>query len=216
MKGKVYKITNTINTLIYVGSTFKNLDMRFLAHLHRMSTAPNRKFYKAIKELGWRKFDIILIEEVEVNNKKDLLKYEDKWIRQLNSIINGYNCIYSYSYTNKDHPKHKIYKKDEANRVRNYYKKNPELKRISEKKYRIKNREILNKKSSEYQKKHIIERNKYKLEWSHKNPEKKKLATKKYEEKMKQKGKYKCECGKEINYLGIKKHKQTKYHLKRI
>ncbi len=60
-QGKVYKIVNDVNDMVYVGSTVNELTKRFSTHKCTSKTE-NSKFYTAMREIGKEHFRIILIE----------------------------------------------------------------------------------------------------------------------------------------------------------
>ena len=64
-KGKIYKMFNTFNDDIYVGSTAETLHKRFTRHKSIYKREQNRhtRIYQAIKDIGFDNFYIELIEE---------------------------------------------------------------------------------------------------------------------------------------------------------
>ena len=67
-KGKIYKITNKENGLIYIGCTISSLDKRFKEHLSRCFTSNYKsKLYNSIKKYGQENFTIELIEECDLS-----------------------------------------------------------------------------------------------------------------------------------------------------
>jgi 16S rRNA C967 or C1407 C5-methylase (RsmB/RsmF family) len=91
--GKIYCISNTINNLKYVGSTFReSIDKRFSEHLSAARTGHRaRPIHRAMKELGSQHFSIRLLEVYPHKTKRELEKKEGEWIRKLNAVNNGYN-----------------------------------------------------------------------------------------------------------------------------
>ena len=85
----VYKITNRINGLMYVGQTCRSLTERFNDHCVYPKTRTPSKIQEAIKKFGRENFDIEVLEE-STNDKIDDL--EVYYINKLNTIYpNGYN-----------------------------------------------------------------------------------------------------------------------------
>ena len=90
--GKIYKIVNTINGFIYIGSTTSTLPKRFCSH---KSSTNMSKLHEAMKTLGAENFQIILIElfpctcksELEAREYKVMNTYDKATL--LNSIFNG-------------------------------------------------------------------------------------------------------------------------------
>jgi len=93
--GKIYKITNNVNDLIYVGSTIQSLSQRYASHKSQSKTITNKKLHKAFTEIGINNFKIELIENYPCNNKEELWNREKYWMKILNTIQNGYNKLSS-------------------------------------------------------------------------------------------------------------------------
>ena len=93
--GKIYKIVNSINDKIYVGSTqLQYLSKRMGHHRENCIKAPTcGKLYPVMTELGIDKFNIILLETIKFTNKEELRAKEHEWILKLDTINNGYNTI---------------------------------------------------------------------------------------------------------------------------
>ena len=81
MKGKIYLLTNGM--LNYVGMTTRNLNIRYLEHLKKAK----KKQYTSYKlfESG-KKVSIELLEEVEYNNKTELIEKEKEWINKIECV----------------------------------------------------------------------------------------------------------------------------------
>lgn len=88
-KGKIYKITNKENGLIYIGCTISSLDKRFKEHLSRCFTSNHKsKLYNSMKKYGKDNFTIELLEECDPNV---IYEIEKKYINEYNSYNNGLN-----------------------------------------------------------------------------------------------------------------------------
>ena len=61
-KGKIYKILNSSDDEIYVGSTVETLGQRMAKHRSYMTKHPHLKSYKHVHDLGVNNFYIELIE----------------------------------------------------------------------------------------------------------------------------------------------------------
>jgi len=85
MKGKIYKITNKVNNMSYIGQTRYTLEFRWKQHQHKKD---NTYFHNAIHKYGVENFTIELLEECEV---KDLDCREIFYIAKFNTFENGYN-----------------------------------------------------------------------------------------------------------------------------
>ena len=69
---KIYKIINSIDDQIYVGSTILPLSTRFSVHKYEAKLHPERKLYKYFTKYGIEHFKIILIKLFPCNNKLEL------------------------------------------------------------------------------------------------------------------------------------------------
>lgn len=72
-KSKIYKITNTENKIIYIGSTIQPLHKRF--HTHRCyarTRFQESKFYLEMNNIGIEKFQIVLIKNFPCKDKTEL------------------------------------------------------------------------------------------------------------------------------------------------
>lgn len=88
--GKIYLITNDVNSKVYVGQTIQTLNKRFNGHCCYSSSDRSANMYikRAIHKYGKDKFHIKLIEECPINSLNDREKY---WINYYNSYNTGYN-----------------------------------------------------------------------------------------------------------------------------
>ena len=84
--GQIYKITNIINNLVYIGQTKYNAIDRYNAH---MNTYKNTHFYNSIHKYGQENFILEILEDNVSNEKLD--EREIYWIAKYDSYNNGYN-----------------------------------------------------------------------------------------------------------------------------
>lgn len=86
--GKVYKIFNTINDKIYVGSTCNTLEQRLAKHksVRQSSSKKHRTLYALMNEIGPQHFYISLLEEVCCDTKLQLLEREAHWVKMLGTL----------------------------------------------------------------------------------------------------------------------------------
>ena len=106
-EGKVYKIYNTINDDIYVGSTTLKLCERMRDHRNCINSKikKDRPLYQAIREYGIGNFFIELIEKCPCNDKDELRRKEGEYIRSLKPSLNRYTAgrtDHEYYIDNKD------------------------------------------------------------------------------------------------------------------
>jgi len=78
--GKIYKL-QCEDGYFYIGSTIQVLSQRLGTHKKQCKTETSR-IYQHINEIGWDKVRIVLIENVCCNNREELVKKEDEYIRQ--------------------------------------------------------------------------------------------------------------------------------------
>lgn len=97
----IYKITNKLTALPYVGKTKQAFTFRWWQHFFQSSKNGTSKFYEAIKKSkvsDWI-FEVIEIiefpEEVRSSDEinKFILSRESFYIRQFDSVQNGYNTM---------------------------------------------------------------------------------------------------------------------------
>ena len=109
-ESKIYKIYNTINDDIYVGSTTQKLCERMRDHRYCINNQKkkDRPLYQAFREHGIEHFFIELIEKCPCNDKDELRKKEGDRIRQLKPYLNmniaGRTCK-EYHNDNREHIK---------------------------------------------------------------------------------------------------------------
>ena len=82
----IYKITNIINNKCYIGQSV-DIENRWKAHL-RAVEHPKYAIHKAIKKYGITNFSF---EIIELCDKENLNKLEQKWIQYFDAYNNGYN-----------------------------------------------------------------------------------------------------------------------------
>lgn len=87
----IYKITNKINGLTYIGQS-KDIQERLRQHRSISMREDDPHFHtpihEAIHDYGWENFDIEILLECDEN---ELDIQEQKYIHQFNSFLNGYN-----------------------------------------------------------------------------------------------------------------------------
>ena len=146
MLGNIYFIKNSLNDMLYIGSTIRDIKDRFKSHFYDINKKPHYKLYKAMREFGFENFYILLIETIEVETKQELRNREGQYIRlikpALNSNIAGRTCRQYQKYNIESIRKYK----------KQYQKDNIETSRIYMKQYQKKNVEALRNYMKQYQK----------------------------------------------------------------
>lgn len=93
--GYIYKITNDINSKIYIGQTINTIEYRFRCHINEANQQNHQnKFHNALREIGPEHFKIELIEECDNDELNDRECY---WIKYYDSVNTGYNTTWGGS-----------------------------------------------------------------------------------------------------------------------
>lgn len=82
----IYRITNNLNGMIYIGQTRKTVAERVKQHIYRQS-----KIGKAMTKYGTENLSIDVIDHADTQEELDSL--ERFWIAFYNSCENGYNTL---------------------------------------------------------------------------------------------------------------------------
>jgi len=95
MTPKIYKITNDVNSKIYVGQTHKTIEERFNRHCEegRWKNTKKMPIVLAIKKYGKHHFSIHILEELSEKSTQSVVdKKEVEWGLKLDCFSpNGYN-----------------------------------------------------------------------------------------------------------------------------
>ena len=92
---EIYKITNNLNGMIYIGQTRRTVAERVKQHLYQQS-----KIGKAMTKYGTENFSIDVIDHADTQEELDSL--ERFWIAFYNSCENGYNTLSGGKPTKKE------------------------------------------------------------------------------------------------------------------
>jgi hypothetical protein len=186
-KIKIYKIEDDKGHF-YIGSTKNTLNKRLYQHKNR-SENKEKYDYKLYKNMDWKNTKIILLQEYDVNNKMEQLKYEDQHIKE---SLNDELCLNIQRAFRSDEEKIEYDKKWRDNNKEkikelhnNWSKENPEL---------------IKKYNNEYNSRNRQKRNDYQIIYRIKNKDKM------YES-------IKCECGGRYCINSHSHHKKTKKHI---
>lgn len=86
----IYKATNILNNLSYIGLTTRTLSERKHEHLRHIDNE-NTYFHKALKKYGADNFHWEIIDN-SANSREELAELEKHYIKELNTLApNGYN-----------------------------------------------------------------------------------------------------------------------------
>lgn len=111
MKGSVYKIVNTQNDYVYVGSTKQTLSRRMATHRSACKRGNNKKLYKMMRRIGVEHFKIVLLEIVEFEDIYELRKKEDDYIGKFEKKTNMRKAVRINENTNSAIKAFKIHKR---------------------------------------------------------------------------------------------------------
>ena len=194
-EGKIYKIYNTINDDIYVGSTTMKLCERMRNHrgcINNQKTK-DRPLYQAFREHGIDNFFIELIEKCPCNDKDELRKKEGEYIRYLKPSLNRRIAGRTTKEYYNEHKEHL------SEQHKQYYENNKEHISEQTKQYKENNKEHLSEQKKQYyenNKEHIHEQ------------------TKQYRENNKEhiREQIKCECGCIVARDCLSRHKRSAKH----
>lgn len=89
--GRVYKIVNSVDSLVYVGSTMQTLSQRMTTHRNNVKREKQELLYQHMRELGISKFEILLLQETGPITREALRALEHEWICKLDTVKNGLN-----------------------------------------------------------------------------------------------------------------------------
>lgn len=86
----IYRITNNVTGMSYVGNTSYDIQKRWREHCldYRKDRCKNRPLYAAMNQYGIDSFSISILEECD---SIDSNRREAFWIDKLNTFENGYN-----------------------------------------------------------------------------------------------------------------------------
>ena len=87
-QGKIYKLTNSVDDEIYIGSTVQSLVSRLGMHRNAAALKGNVRVYAHLNGVGWNNVSIELIEAFVCDCKEDLERREGFWQRQLKPSLN--------------------------------------------------------------------------------------------------------------------------------
>ncbi len=169
---RVYKLCNSIDDEVYIGSTKQKLGQRFSEHKSRAKKGKkNMLIYNHMRELGIEKFYIELLEEKEVSDKMEQMKLEVLW--QEKEICR----------LNKIRAQSSIEKRKDLDKE---YRQRPEIKvkmKIADKKYRENSKDKCKAKGDRYRERNRDKINERQQEWRDKNRAKSNEEAKKYQRK---------------------------------
>ena len=98
---KVYKLINSVDSKIQIGSTTQSLSTRLAKHKATAKRTP-RPVHRHFNTIGWDTVRITLIETVECFNKEQLIQREQHYIDLLKPSLNKHSA-YTHCPHNRQH-----------------------------------------------------------------------------------------------------------------
>jgi hypothetical protein len=135
MKGKIYALKSNQTNDIYIGSTIDRLCNRKAKHKNKYKRFLKNE-YHFVTSFNIIKYDdcyIELLQEVNINDKKELYKIEGEWIKKTKNCINRCIAGRTRKEWGQDHKdKWRMYNqrrnKEETKKYHNdYYHKNKDI-----------------------------------------------------------------------------------------
>ena len=138
-KATIYKLCSDFDPYYYIGSTTNGLARRLAVHKSYSVLKPQRKVYHHFNTIGFENVKIVLVERVSVRDKEELLREEDRHIKERLSdkyclnLIRAKRSIAEYRVDNRERLKEKYRRHYEANReksqqyAKTYYESHKEV-----------------------------------------------------------------------------------------
>ena len=137
---KIYKLCSDVDDCFYIGSTCNSLAKRLSHHKYDASRRAEIKVYKHFNRIGLGEMKIILIEKCDVNDKDELLRVEDRHIKD---NIKNPNCLNSWR-AKRSFAEWKEEERDAyLERKRKFYQRHKDEILEKHKEYREKNRDSM-------------------------------------------------------------------------
>jgi len=188
--GKIYRIVNTENETIYIGSTCQALSRRLATHKHRGNG--NK---------------IVLVKECPCENNEQLRREEQLCIEEHEGLVNEVRA-----YRTEEQKKEQF-----RERQRKYYEANREKLIESKRKYTEANREKVRERDRKYNEANREKRIEYQRKYNEANREKRIENHRKYNELNREKireqqlEKITCEhCGSRVSRVCIARHQRSR------
>ena len=160
-KGKIYKVLNTIDDEIYVGSTVETLGLRMAKHRSMMKTKPHFKLYKHMLELDVDNVYIEQLENYPCNDVLELWAQEGHYIREIGTLNKQIAGRTKKDYREEHKEEIQQYYKDNIELIKQYYEDHKESIKEQQKHYYEDNKERIVQRIKHYYEdnnKHINER----------------------------------------------------------
>jgi hypothetical protein len=154
MIGRVYKITNEDESIVYIGSSSMSLSKRWNCHKNDFKRWIGGKklnrcsIYNHFQEHGIDNFSIHLISEHEIETKRQLLEFEQLVIDRTN-CVNEAKAFSPLTRQDRDRAYYEANKESKLEYNLNYYELNKEQLKERQRTYNRNNKELLKARSAE-------------------------------------------------------------------
>ena len=91
-RGKIYKLVNSVDDFIYIGSTCLPLSGRFYTHKTEAKRKP-LPCHRHFNTIGWDNVRIVLIENVVAEDRDQLIQREQYYIDLLKPSLNKHSAF---------------------------------------------------------------------------------------------------------------------------
>jgi hypothetical protein len=164
----------------YIGSTVTELANRLSHHIQSAKKYTERKIYKHFNELLWNNVSIELIVDYPCNNRNELLKEENEYIRK--ALLDPFclNINHTLLTQEEQREKYKNYRDNHKEEKKKYRSEHMEEHRAYNKNYVVNHKEIVLQKQKEYRDTHKEELKEYFKKYAQEHKEEKKEYKKKY------------------------------------
>lgn len=218
--GKIYKLVNTIDDEIYVGSTCQLLCQRMGLHRTAAKKGNKSKLYQTMRGYGLENFKIVLVEEYPCENKEQLRAREEHWRRELNAKLNSYQCHTTEAeYKTRKIIHNKKYRgmhqEQIASMKKEWAKKNETHVKAKRKEYVAEHQEDIKKYRKDYHRKNSKAICKKSRDWYQKNKKRGRAARKQYYKNNRdtELSVVLCDdCGMDCVKKQLTRHKTSKMH----
>lgn len=132
-KTGVYTITSKVNGKIYVGSTAKGFEKRWVQHYWALRTEKHFNIHLQ-RHVNIHGIESLKFEILEECLPQFVLSSERFWINQLNSVNDGFNKCYPESLKiGKNHPRYITFNQEDKELIINFFcKENKTIREISD------------------------------------------------------------------------------------
>jgi len=212
----------------YIGSTVTELANRLSHHIQSAKKYTERKIYKHFNELSWDNVSIELICTYPCNNRTELLKEENEYIRK--ALLDPFclNINNTLLTQEEQREKYKNYRDSHKEEKKKYRSEHMEEHRKYNKNYIVAHKEAVEEKKKEYREIHKEELKEYFKNYAEKHKEEKKEYKRKYaaenkeiiakknkefresnKDKISEKGKEYFEANRDILIKKMKKYREN-------